>query len=119
MPSSGARKMMKIAVWAGAQLLEQIVIHDHLGNAATWQAADEAGAPNIGLVDLQPEPGGKQHAHGGDDTHEPALLVGGLEHHHGEADTGAIFRHDRLHERALLLQGAGWWSRRSSALSGA
>src|SRR5262249_35156109 len=49
---------------AGAQLLEQIVIHDHLGNAATRQAADEAGAPNIGLGDLEPEPGGKQHAHG-------------------------------------------------------
>jgi hypothetical protein len=60
------------------------------------------------LIDLQPEAGGKQNAHGGDDTHEPALLVGGLQHDHGEADIGAILSHDALHERALLVLGA-WW----------
>src|SRR5262249_30540851 len=71
-------------------------------------AADEAGAPNVRLIDSQSEPGGQQNAHGGDHTHEPALLVGGLEHHHGEADIGAILCHDRLHERALLVLGTGW-----------
>src|SRR5262249_23406481 len=37
---------------AGAQLPEQIVIHNHLSNAATRQTAEEAGSPNFCLVDL-------------------------------------------------------------------
>src|SRR5215470_13030877 len=40
---------------AAAQLLEQIVVHHDLRHAAVGQAAHEAGASDIGLVDLQPE----------------------------------------------------------------
>src|SRR3954471_13580888 len=36
---------------AGAQLLEQIVVHHHLGHAAVGQAAHEPGAAHIDLVD--------------------------------------------------------------------
>ena len=40
---------------AGAQLLDQVVVHDHLGDAAVRQAAHETGAADVGLVDLEPE----------------------------------------------------------------
>src|SRR6202022_3266932 len=40
-----------------AQLLEQIVIHHHFGNAAVGQAAHESGAADVDLVDLEPEAG--------------------------------------------------------------
>src|SRR6266567_1411196 len=55
---------------AGAQLLDQIVVHDHFGDAAVGQATHEPGPADVGLVDLQPEPGRQQHAqrrqHGGE-----------------------------------------------------
>src|SRR5262245_17215765 len=44
----------------------------------------------------------------GSSTVGPLLHATRLEHHHGEAGIAPIVRHDRLHERALLLQGAGW-----------
>src|ERR1019366_6758042 len=70
---------------AGPQLLDQGLVHDHFGDAAARKAAHEAGPPDIDLVDLQPEPGRQQHAHRGDHAHQPALLIGGLEHDHGDA----------------------------------
>src|SRR5262249_60937118 len=43
-----------------------------------------------------------------DHAHEAALLIGGLEHDHGEADISAILGGDALDQRALLALGAGW-----------
>src|SRR5438132_11429028 len=38
---------------ATAHLLDQIVVHDHLGHAAVRQAADETGATDVDLVDFE------------------------------------------------------------------
>ena len=43
---------------AGAQLPHQFLVHDHFGDAAVGQAAHEAGAADVGLVDLEPSPDG-------------------------------------------------------------
>src|SRR5271156_3643145 len=61
----------------GAHLLDQLVIHDDLGDAAVGQAAHEAGAADVVVVDLQAEPRGQQHAKRSDDAHQAALLVAG------------------------------------------
>src|SRR6187401_3744531 len=79
---------------AAAQLLDQLVVHDHFRDAAVWQAADEARAADIGLIDLEPEARWQQHAERCDHAHKPAFLIGGLEHDHGEADIGAILSGD-------------------------
>ena len=60
-----------------------------LGDAAVGQAAHEAGAADLGVVDLEPEAGGQQHAERRDHPHQPGLLVGGLQHDDGQADIGA------------------------------
>src|SRR5262245_23859039 len=39
----------------GAQLLHQILVHHHLGDAAVRQAAHEAGAADVDLIELEPE----------------------------------------------------------------
>src|SRR5262245_6703779 len=41
--------------FARAQLLDQLVVHDHFRDAAVGQAANKAGAADVGLVDLEPE----------------------------------------------------------------
>ena len=78
MPSSGVWKMMKVADWPVRSLLDQVVVHHDLGDAAVRQAAHEAGAADIGVVDLEPQAGGQQHAERRDHPHQPRLLVGGL-----------------------------------------
>src|SRR5580693_6788068 len=47
---------------AGAHLLDQLVFHDHFGDAAIGQAAHEAGAADIVVVDLQAQPRWQQDA---------------------------------------------------------
>src|SRR3974390_2256303 len=91
----------------GAHLLDERVIHDHLGNAAIRQASHEPGAADIGLVDLQSESRGQQHTQRSHHPHKPAPLVGGLEHDHCETDIGAVFRGHALYQGALLSFGAG------------
>src|SRR5437764_3028026 len=44
----------------GAQLLDQIVVHDHFGHAAARQAAHETGAADILIVDLETKAGRQQ-----------------------------------------------------------
>ena len=98
---------MKVALLAGAQFLDQLVVHDHLGDAAIGQAAHEAGAADVGIVDLEAEAGRQQHAERRHHAHQPALGVGGLEHDHGQADIGAVLGGHALDQRALLALGAG------------
>ena len=107
MPSSGRLEDNEGCGLAGAQLLEQIVVHHHLRDAAVGQAADEPGAADIHLVDLEPEPGRQQHAHRGDDPHQLGFVIGGLEDDDSEADIGAVFRGHALDEGALLALGSG------------
>ena len=52
MPSSGVSKMMKVAVLAPLAVPEQLVVHDNLGDAAIGQAAHEAGAADVLVVEL-------------------------------------------------------------------
>src|SRR6476660_10026236 len=87
---------------AGAQFLEQFILHDDFGYASVRQAAHEPGPPDIGLVDLEPEAGRQQHAKWRHHAHQPAFLVGGLEHDHGQADIGTIFGRYALDQRALF-----------------
>ena len=112
MPSSGVSKMMKVAVLALRNWLKQLVVHHDFGNAAVGQAADETGAADIGIVELQPEPGRQQHAERRHHPHQLALLVGGLEHDDGEAGVGAVFGDHALDQGALLACAPGGVSQR-------
>ena len=107
MPSSGVWKMMKVDGLAGAHLVDQVVVHDHFGDAAVRQAAHEAGAADVAAVDLEAEPRRQQHAERSDHPHQPALLIGGLQHDDGEADIGPVLGGHALHQRALLALSAG------------
>lgn len=89
-----------------AELAEQLVFEDDLGDAAVGEAADEAGAADVLVVELESEPGGQQDPERGDHAHQAALLVGSLEHDHGQAGIGAVFRHHALDQGALLGLGA-------------
>src|SRR5512139_3503505 len=91
---------------ADAQLLDQLVIHDDFGDAAVRQAPHKTGAADVRLVDLQAKARRQQYAERCDHAHQPAFLIGGLEHDHGEADIGAVFGGDALDQRALLGLGA-------------
>ena len=106
MPSSGVWKMMKVADWPVAQLADQVVVHDDLGDAAVGHAAHEAGPAELGVVDLEPEARRQQHARRGDHPHQPGLLVRGLQHDHGQPDIGPVLGGDALDQRALLGLGA-------------
>src|SRR6202034_4828944 len=86
----------------GAQLAYELVVHDHFGDAAVRQAAHEPRAADVVIIDFEPEAGRQEHPERGDDAHEPALLVGGLEDNDGQADIGAVLRRHTLHQRALL-----------------
>lgn len=92
---------------AGAQLLEQIIVHHHFRDATVGQAADEPGPADIHLVDLEAKPGRQQHPHRGDHPHQLGFVISGLEDDDSEADIGAIFRGHALNEGALLALGSG------------
>src|SRR5262249_38013444 len=53
---------------AVAELLDQLVVHDDFGNAAIRQAAHKAGAPDISLVNLEPQARRQQYAQWRNDT---------------------------------------------------
>src|SRR4029078_1340604 len=103
----GRLKDDECRAFSGTQLLDQLVVHDHFSDAAVWQAADEARAPDIRLVDLEPETRRQHHAERRDHAHQAAFLVGRLEHDHGEADIGTVFSSDALDQSTLLGFGAG------------
>ena len=92
---------------AAAQLPHQIVGHLDLGDAAVRQAAHEAGLADIGLVDLEPEAGGDQHAERREHAHQAALLVGGLQDDDGQADIRPVLGGHALDQGALLALRAG------------
>ena len=107
MPSSGRLEDDEGGGLAGPQLVDQVVVHDDLGDAAVGHAAHEAGPAQLGVVDLEPEAGGQQDAGRGDHPHDPGLLVGGLQDDHRQPDIGPVLRRDALNQHALLGLGAG------------
>src|SRR5215213_6948278 len=84
-------------------LVDEGVLHDDLGDAAGSQAAHEAGAANIGLVDLEAEAGRQEHPERGDHPEQPALAVRRLEHDYQQGDVGPVLGGDALHDGALLV----------------
>src|SRR5260370_41054122 len=70
-----------------AQLLEQIVIHHHLGDATVGQAADKTGSADVDLVNLEPKAGRQQHADRSDHAHQLGLVIGGFVKNDGETRT--------------------------------
>ena len=106
-PSSGVWKMTNIACLPVAELPDQRVVHQHLGDAAVGQAADEAGRAHVGIVDAKAKPARKKHAERRQHAQDARLLVGGLHDHHREADILAVLRRHELHDDALLILRAG------------
>src|ERR1700722_6971279 len=88
-------------------LVDQFVFHHDFGDAAIGQAAHETGAADIGLVDLEAEARGNQHAKRRDDAQQATLAVCRLEHDDDQGDVGTVLRRHALYERALLPRGAG------------
>src|SRR5258708_7039010 len=80
MPSSGVWKMKKVAVWP----VFILPIRVSSITTSAWQPRPER--------DLDP--------------HQPRLLVGGLEHQHGDTDIGAVLSDDALEQGALFGLGA-------------
>src|SRR4051812_21992342 len=60
------------------ELVDQVVFHDDLGDAARGQAADEAGPAHVGLIDLEAEARRKQDPERREDAQEAAPAVRGL-----------------------------------------
>jgi len=73
----------------------------------TTSAFDEAGAPDIDIVDLEAEAGRQQHAERRLHPHQAGFLVGGLQDQNRDADAGAIFGNHALKQGALLVLCAG------------
>src|SRR3954452_19408378 len=92
---------------AAAQLLEQVFVHLHLGDAPVRQAAHETRAADVSRVDLQAEAGREEHAEGRQHPHESALLIRGLQYDHSQADVGAVLGRDALDQGALFALCAG------------
>ena len=107
MPSSGVWKMMKVAFAPALHLIDQFLLHHDFGDAAGRQTAHEAGAPDVGVVDLEPEAGRQKHAERGDDAQQAAFAVGGLQNDHHEIDVRLVFGGDALQQGALFFGGAG------------
>ncbi len=63
--------------------------------------------PMSTLSILRPRPDGSSTPSGATTRISRLLCVGGLEHDHGQADIGAVFRRHALDQRALLGFGAG------------
>ena len=83
-------------------MAEQLVVHHDFGDAAIGQAAHEAGAADVLIVELQAQARGQQYAERRHHPHQLALLVGGFQHDHGEAGVGAVLGHHALDQGALL-----------------
>ena len=62
--------------------------------------------PDLGVVDLEAQPRGQQHAGRRDHPHQPGFAVGGLQDDDGQADIGPVLGGDALDQRALLALGA-------------
>src|SRR4030088_1959840 len=93
---------------ASFHLVDQFVLHDHLGYASGRKTADETGASDIGVVDFKPQSGGKKHPKRCNDPQKSALPIRCLEDDDRQIDVWLVFRDDALQERALLLGGARW-----------
>ena len=62
MPASGVSKMMNMAVPPPLHLVDHLVLQHDLGDAAALAAFEEGRVADVLAVDLEPEPGGQQHA---------------------------------------------------------
>src|ERR1700730_12112623 len=93
---------------ASFHLVDQFVLHDHLGYASGRKTADETGASDIGVVDFKPQSRGKKHPKRCNDPQKAALPIRCLENDDGQIDVWLVFRGDALQERALLLGGPRW-----------
>src|SRR5580704_1167668 len=92
---------------AGFHLIDQFIVHDHLGHASGRKAADKTGASDIHIVDLKPQSGRKKHPKRCNDPQKAALPIRCLENNDHQIDVWPVFRGDALQERALLLGGTG------------
>src|SRR5262249_58630815 len=62
----------------GAQLFDELVIHDDLRITALRQTAHKDCPPNVDLIDLEPQAGRQQHSQRRLDAHQARFLIGGL-----------------------------------------
>src|SRR5262249_6757851 len=85
----------------GAELFDELVIHDDFRIAALWKTAHKAGAPDVDLIDLEPQACGQQHPKWSLDAHQARFLIGGFENQHRDADIGPILGDDALKQGAL------------------
>ena len=105
MPASSVWKMMKTARLALLQLLDQLILDDHLRVAGERMAAQERRVPDVLVVDLEAEPRRQQHAERRKHA-QHALAVGEALEIDGEADVVAVLGRHALHQRAHLVLGA-------------
>jgi hypothetical protein len=88
-------------------VVKQGFIENDLGVAAIGKAADEIGPADILAINIEAEAGRKQHAKRRQHAQDAGLLVGGLQHHHRQADLRPVVGYDVLHQGALLAGCAG------------
>jgi hypothetical protein len=79
---------MKVAVVPPRSVVKQGFIENDFGVAAIGKAANEIGPADILAINIEAEAGRKQHAKRRQYAQDAGLLVGGLQHHHRQADLG-------------------------------
>ena len=107
MPSSGVWKMMKVAVLPVSSWLSSLSSRITSATQPFGRQRTKPARPRSAVVDLEAEAGGQQHAERRQHAHDSRLLVGRLQHDHGQADVLAVLGGDELHQHALLALGAG------------
>src|SRR5690606_29144728 len=87
---------------AGAQRLEKIILKDHLGVAAVFEAADEIGATDVLAVDIEAKAIGKQDTKRRQNTKNAGLVVSRLENNNRKAEFRTLCSDHVLDQRALF-----------------
>ena len=92
---------------AGLQLVDQLVVHRDLGDAAVGEALEKVQPAHVLVVDLEADPGRQQHAERRDDAQETRLAVGGVERDDDQRQVGPLLVDDAEDDGALLVGRAG------------